>query len=146
MNILLLGHIFISHMSHTIYEDYDSIDGLMDFLFVNAYLKGTINICNNSVATLLSFSASSVVVNGKVNFLANWCSYIFALMSNTCYIKVKEYANITLVDNKADNLVYSIFLTVQDIFISLNLIAFSSTLPPIAQQVHLHQWVTTVLL
>ena len=63
------------------------------------YLNGTINVLKNSAQTVFLFLSCTIIVNGNFKAASNWCEHLVFLKSNTRYIKVEEYTNITFLDN-----------------------------------------------
>ena len=90
--ILLLGDISISYTTKTVY--------LVFFKNVAVYLNGTIDVFENSAEIVFLFLSCTIVVNGNFKAASNGCKHLVFLKSNTKYIKVEEYSNITFLDHQ----------------------------------------------
>jgi len=96
-NILLLGDVSITYTTNTNYVAF--------FQNVAVFLNGTMKVLKNRAWTVFLFLSCMVLVNGQFEAVSNSCEHLVALESNTRYIKIEEYTNITFLDNDYCHLV-----------------------------------------
>jgi len=71
---------------------------LLSMNSIEVYINGPVMISNNLVVNIIEFQYCNVSFNKLITFKSNKCEHVIKIVHN--YIKVKEYTNITLINNE----------------------------------------------
>ena len=101
VNLLLESlNIFHNFNLYTTYKNLISVSA------ANVHINGTFNVTKNHCRlSIMQLQSCDISFNGKIIFDNNYCAEVFSLDT---YIKVLEYTNITIINNRYQNVLISL--------------------------------------
>ena len=99
---LLLESLNIFHNFHL----YKTIKNLISVSAANVHIRGTFNVTKNHCRlSIMQLQSCDILFSGKIIFDNNYCAEVFSVDT---YIKVLENTNITIINNRYQNVLISL--------------------------------------
>ena len=107
--VALLGKIHLLLESLSIFHNFHSLNTIKNIISVsaaNVHINGTFNVTKNHCRlSIMQLQSCDILFSGKIIFDNNYCAEVFSLDT---YIKVLEYTNITIINNRYQNVLISL--------------------------------------